>query len=108
VLGLAFTCLECSLRRELRLARQGEAVVGRVLDRGKTRMKNSLAYWVCYVFAAPDGLRNGTAEVPGAAWLSLTPGGELAVLYDPERPRHHRPLLALSRVRFLPQQLAGA
>jgi hypothetical protein len=107
-LGLGFTGLEWSLRRELRLAREGEAAVGRVLDRGKTRMKNSLAYWVSYAFAVPDGPRSGTAEVPGGAWLSLAPGTELAVLYDPERPRRHRPLLALTRVRFLPSEGPGA
>ncbi|HMF12299.1 MAG TPA: hypothetical protein VKE94_08335 [Gemmataceae bacterium] len=45
---------------------------------------------------------------PGAAWLSLTPGRELAVLYDPERPGRHRPLLALTRVRFLPSEGPGA
>jgi hypothetical protein len=104
LLGIASACLEWSLRRELRLARHGEGVVGRVLACGKTRMKNSLSYWVSYVFAAPDGLRNSTAEVPGDVWCSLVPGTELAVLYDPERPRHHRPLLALTRVRFLPPE----
>jgi hypothetical protein len=108
LLGLGFTGLEWSLRRELRLARHGEAVVGRVLDRGKVRMKNSMSYWVSYVFAAPDGPRNGTADVPGHAWLSLTPGAELVVLYDPERPNRHRPLLALTRVRFLPPEGLGA
>jgi hypothetical protein len=107
-LGLAFACLEWGLRRELRLARQGEAVVGRVLDRGTVRMKNGLSYWVSYAFAAADGPRSGTADVPGGAWLSLAPGAELAVLYDPERPRHHRPLLALTRVRFPPPARAAA
>jgi hypothetical protein len=108
LLGIGLTCLEWSLRRELRLARQGEAVVGRVLDLGKVRMKNGMRYWVSYAFLAPDGPRNGTHDVPGAAWLSLAPGAELAVLYDPERPRRHRPLVALTRVRFRPPGGAGA
>jgi hypothetical protein len=69
LLGLGFTCLERSLRRELWLSRHGQAVVGRVLDHGKVRMKNSLSYWVSYAFFAPDGPRSGTADVPGAAWL---------------------------------------
>ena len=107
-LGLAAGCLEWGLRRELRLARHGEAAVGRVLDLGKVRMKNGMRYWVNYAFLAPDGPRNGTDDVPGAAWLSLAPGAELAVLYDPERPRRHRPLVALTRVRFLPPQGTGA
>jgi hypothetical protein len=101
LLGLAFACVEWSLRRERWLARHGEAVVGRALDRGKVRMKNGMSYWVSYAFAAPDGPCNGTADVPGEAWLSLAPGAELAVLYDPARPWRHRPLLALTRVRFL-------
>jgi hypothetical protein len=100
VLGLAFAGLEWNLRRELGLARHGEGAVGSVLDRGKIRMKNGLSYWVSYAFAAPDGPRSGTADVPGGPWLSLTPGAPLAVLYDPTRPRRHRPLLALTRVRF--------
>ena len=107
LLWLGFTCLEWSLRRELWLARHGEAVIGGVLDQGKVRMKNSLSYWVSYAFFAPDGPRSGTVDVPGAAWLSLTPGTELVVLYDPERPGRHRPLLGLTRVRFLPSAGLG-
>jgi hypothetical protein len=107
LLGVASAGLEWSLRRELRLARHGEAAVGRVLDLGKVRMKNGLRYWVSYAFLAPDGPRNGTDDVPSAAWLSLAPGAEMAVLYDPGRPRRHRPLLALTRVRFLPPEAAA-
>jgi hypothetical protein len=106
-LGVGFACLEWSLRRELRLARHGEAVVGRVLDLGKVRMKNCMRYWVSYAFLAPDGPRSGTDDVPGGAWLSLAPGAELPVLFDPARPRHHRPLFALTRVRFFPPHLGG-
>lgn len=106
-LALAAGCLEWGMRRELRLARHGEAVVGRVLDLGKVRMKNGLRCWVSYAFLAPDGPRNGTEDVPGGAWASLESGGEIAVLYDPERPRRHRPLLALTHVRFLPPEGAA-
>ena len=107
LLGLGFACLERSLRRELRLARHGEAAVGRALDLGKVRLKNGMRYWVSYAFLAPDGPRNGTDDVPGSAWLSLAPGAEIAVLYDPQRQRRHRPLLALTRVRFLPPEGAA-
>lgn len=108
LLGLGFAGLEWSWRRELRLARHGEAAVGRVMDLGKVRTKNGMRYWVSYAFLAPDGPRTGTDDLPGGAWLSLAPGAELAVLYDPERPRRHRPLLALTRVRFLPPDGAAA
>jgi hypothetical protein len=102
-LGIGLACLEFSLRRQLALARQGVAVVGKISERGQTRTKNGYHYWVYYRFTPLEGRTATTwVSVNRSVWDYLSPGTAITVLYDPDHPRRHRPLFTFDRVRFLP------
>jgi hypothetical protein len=95
--GLGFWMLgvETSLRRERFLAREGEATVGRVSERGTTAAKNRTLYWVRHEFTSPsDDLVSSWDYVPPTIWERLTPGTLITLLYDPANPKKHLPLYA--------------
>jgi hypothetical protein len=103
-----FVWLFFGMRRELHLARAGQAVAGRVNDGGSERGKQETRYWVRYRFKSDDGeQRTGRHYVPWKVYCELPIGTRVTVLYDPDHPRHHRPLFAFTHVRFLPPHEAA-
>jgi hypothetical protein len=106
-LGGVLAWKEFALRRELRLARWGEAVVGHVTDRGSSRTRNGGRYWAGYRFASPvDDRASGRSYVSSSVWSYLRPPLPVTVLFDPERPRCSRLLCAFRNVQFLPEETA--
>lgn len=100
-LGAWLVCSELSARRQLHLARVGEAVVGRVCGKEKQRSRNSTSYWIQYQFHSPvHEWARGWVSVSLSAWNSLAQGTPVTILYDPDHPGRHRPVLALSDVLF--------
>jgi hypothetical protein len=86
---------EFRLRRERFLARQGEAALGRITERGTSRAKNRTLYWVSHAFTAPDGQPlTGWHYVPSPLWERLRPSTRVTLLYDPAHPGRHLPLYA--------------
>jgi len=93
--------VENPLGRELRLARQGIAAMGKVTSVGKPRGRRGIVK-ITYTFQTAAG-----AEIAGACKLprrfpihTLEPGTPLSILYDPRKPRIHKPRLALDFVVF--------
>jgi hypothetical protein len=104
-LGSAWAFVVFRLRRELRLARLGQAVVGLVISSGSSRGKGGPTYWTRYQCASPLGyLAEGWNYVPHVVWQRLPPGTPVTILCDPDHPRRHRPLYAFGNVRFLPDE----
>jgi hypothetical protein len=88
-------CLEFAVRRERFLAREGEPTIGRIVERGETRSKNGVQYWVRHQFmSSPDEHVTDWHYVPRSLWETLRPGLAVTLLYDPERPGRHLPLYA--------------
>jgi hypothetical protein len=105
VLGSAWAFVVFRLRRELRLARLGQPVVGLVISCGSSRGKGGPTYWTRYQCASPSGhLADGWNYVPHVVWQRLPPGTPVTILCDPDHPRRHRPLYAFGNVRFLPDE----
>lgn len=95
VCAAALVWVEFRLRREYFLAREGEPAVGRITERGQTRSKNRIFYWVSHAFTAPDGQPlTSWHYVPSPLWERLRPSSRVTLLYDPARPRRHLPLYA--------------
>lgn len=99
--SLLLVWVEFNLRRELRLARIGEPVEGRIIEKTSNKGRNRTIYWVRYGFHAPDGVRSGWLNVGESLWSYLLNGTAITVLYDPDHPHRHRPSFGLRLVRFL-------
>ena len=87
------------LRRELRLARRGETVLGNIVSLGKGRGRRPVVI-VVYRFRTSAG-----AEVPGECRLprrfpaeTLVVGAEIEILYDPKNQANNKPRLGLEYV----------
>jgi hypothetical protein len=107
-LGGCFGGVEFAAKRELQLARLGEAAEGRVLRRDTTASRDRITYWVIYTFEVPGALATtGRVRVSRALWDSLQPLTPVTILYDPEHPRRHHPSFAFRLVAFLPEEAGG-
>jgi Protein of unknown function (DUF3592) len=92
-IGLAFVVF--TFRRERLLAREGEAGVGRVTDRGETRRRQRTLYYVYHEFVSPgETTVTDWHYVPQPLWDRLRPGLRITVLYDTANPERHLPLYA--------------
>ncbi len=87
--------------RELRLARRGVVAQGQIVTIGKPRGRRALVR-IAYSFQTATG-----AIIDGACFLPrrfpahlLEPGAAIEVLYDPRRPRLHKPRIALDFIEF--------
>jgi hypothetical protein len=103
-LAIGFSLLlfwvEYSLRWELRLGRNGETTVGRIIARTSEKGRNRTIYRVQYQFDAPDAPRLGCATVGESLWGHLHFGTPITVLYDPDHPGRHRPSFGFRLVQF--------
>jgi hypothetical protein len=94
--------IEWSTRRELHLARVGEAAEGRVVERMTSRARNRTIYRARYQFETPAGMRwAGWVSASRPLWEHLLPGTVVTVLYDREHPGRHCPTFAFRYVEFL-------
>jgi hypothetical protein len=87
--------------RELRLARGGIVAHGQVVTVGKPRGRRAIVR-ITYSFRTALGATiEGTCNLPRRfpAHL-LEPGVAIEVLYDPNKPRLHKPRLALDFIEF--------
>ncbi len=101
--------VQFAIGKEWRLAREGEPAVGWVADRGTTRTKNGMTYWVSHQFVSPaDETPSGRHNVPYAVWQQLTPGMRVTLLYDPANARRHLPLYAFRYARIVDEPLEDA
>jgi hypothetical protein len=89
------------LRRELRLARRGEAVQAQLVSVGRKRNRRGTPF-VGYTFQTPAGaLVEGHSTLPRRFPVeTLAPGMTIEVLYDPKKPKLNKPRLALEYVEF--------
>jgi hypothetical protein len=101
---LAFAILrfvEHPYLRELRLARSGYLAQGQIVsvDLSRGRRRRGTLY---YTFSTVAGEQfEGRCVLPRRFPLtSLEPGQTIEVLYDPARPMHNKPRLALEHVEF--------
>jgi hypothetical protein len=95
--------VELCARRELRLARLGETVLGRVIEKGMHKEGARKVCRIRYQIDTPDGsARTGWAAVGPVLWESLHSGSPVTVVYDPDNPGHHRPTFSFRYVRFAP------
>jgi hypothetical protein len=101
-LAVLFLYLHISMSRELYLARNGVATIGRITGKEATRRKNGFTYSAHYGFE-PDGLspRHGTKTLAMDVWLYLCVGLRVTVLYLPENPGRFQLLCGFDHVRFL-------
>jgi hypothetical protein len=107
-LGGCFGWVAFAAKRELQLARLGEAAEGRILQRDTTASRNRITCWVIYTFEVPGAFATtGRACVSRALWDYLQPHTPVTILYDPEHPRRHRPSFAFRFVAFLPEQASA-
>jgi hypothetical protein len=102
-LGVPFLLYHISMCRELYLAKNGVAVVGRITSKELVRGRNTYTYWVRYAFESGDGpVRHGAKTLPRDTWDYLCIGLQVTVLYLPENPCRCQLLCGLDHVRFLP------
>jgi hypothetical protein len=129
-LGVWFLYQYIAMSREMHLARNATAVVGRISQKDQTRNKSSITYWVRYEFShGRESSLSGSADLGGEAWVKvgwhsshhfvilgtsalpkdvwdyLSPGLRVTVLFLPENPRRFQLLCGFRHVRFLPVQL---
>jgi hypothetical protein len=103
VLGVPFLLYHISMCGELYLARNGEAVVGRITSKELVRGRNTCTYWVRYAFESGDRpVGHGTKMLSREIWDYLCMGLPVTVLYLPESPRRCQLLCGFDHVRFLP------
>jgi hypothetical protein len=101
ILGLVAVCLDFVIRRERSLARDGKAVVGKVIDNGVVQGKNGKSYWVTYQVTTPDGVRRTNWHyVPRFIWEAVPVGTRVTVLADPAWMGRHCPLYAFRYVNI--------
>jgi hypothetical protein len=81
--------VEWLLRRERDLARRGELATGRITHAGISSGKSGKTWWIGFTFALPSGEEvQGRSKVTREYFESLGQvGEEVAVLWDPRRPR---------------------
>jgi hypothetical protein len=87
--------------RELRLARRGVVAQGQVVAVGKPRGRRAIVR-IAYSFHTATGAPvEGSCNLPRRfpAHL-LEPGMAIEVLYDPRKPRIHKPRIALDFIEF--------
>jgi hypothetical protein len=107
--GVGLTCVEISVRREIRLATHGLATVGLIIDNGMQRTRNGHVYWARYEFSSPvDEHARSWNWVPLFIWEQIPRGTTVTILYDPDRPSRHMPLYAFKHLRLLPVKTAKA
>lgn len=98
---LIWRLVDRPLRRELGLARHGEAARAQIVSLRKSRGRRPVVF-VTYSFRTATG-ETLTAECRLPRRLSaesLVPGMALDVLYDAKNPRVNRPRMALISVEF--------
>ena len=94
-LGVWYLWFAYLLRREQSLAREGEAVIGNVTERGTTRGRNQISYWVRHQFTSPaDETITDWNYVPSSLFDRLRPGVRITLLFDPANAKRHLPLYA--------------
>ncbi len=93
--------VEGPLGRELRLARNGVVALGQIVTVGKPRGRRGVVK-ITYTFRTAVGASiEGTCNLPRRFPAhTLEPGTPISVLYDPKKPRVHKPRLALGAVEF--------
>lgn len=89
------------LRRELRLARRGESVLGEIVSIGRMRNRRATPM-IVYRFrtAAGDNMEGEWALPRRFPLATLIPGQPLEILYFAKKPRIHRPRIALKYVEW--------
>jgi hypothetical protein len=102
VLAVWFLWQHISMNRELYLARNGIAVVGRVTNKDQTRYRNSISYWVNYAFE-PEGrpTLSGKTTLSKDVWDYLCYGLPVTVLYLPDNPGRFQLLCGFKHISFL-------
>jgi hypothetical protein len=93
--------VERPLQRELRLARHGVVAQGQIVSVGKPRGRRGTVRIIYSFHIATGAKMQGACNLPRRFPVhTLEPGAAVDVLYDPRRPRLHKPRLALDFVEF--------
>lgn len=98
---IIYRLVDHPMRRELRLARRGEWVRGRIVSVGRRHNRRATPF-VAYTFRTIEGETiEAQANLPARFPVeTLSPGAELDLLYDPTDPRVSVPMVALEYVEF--------
>lgn len=98
---LVWRIVELPFGRELRLARVGVAACGQILTVGKPRGRRAIVR-ITYSFRTATGATiEGNCDLPRRFPARLLePGAAIDVLYDPKKPRIHKPRVALDFIEF--------
>ncbi len=98
---IVWRLVERPLQRELRLARYGVVTPGVVTTISKPRGRRGIVK-ITYTFQTATGeTRKGACNLPRRFPAhSLEPGSTIDIVLDPNKPRIHRPRLALDHVEF--------
>ncbi len=98
-----------SMNRELYLARNGVAVVGKVTNKDLTKHRNSVSYWANYLFE-PEGrpALSGKTTLSKDVWDYLCYGLPVTVLYMPDNPGRFQLLCGFKHISFLRERSEDA
>jgi len=104
LLGLVLI-FEWYVQRERRLARDGVLGWGKVLQSGGTGEANAkVEHWIVYEFQSPGSdrtYRHTVTATPEFREQYGKPGSQLAFLYDPAKPKRHKPLVEFRMIEFI-------
>jgi hypothetical protein len=106
LLGLVLG-FEVYVQGERRLARDGVLGWGKVLPSGKTE-EGKAEYWMCCEFRPPGShrtYRHILTVTPEVREQHGQPGSPLAFLYDPAKPKRHKPLIEFRLIEFIGEGL---
>jgi hypothetical protein len=98
---VVWLAVERPFGRELRLARRGAVAQGQIVTIAKPRGRRAIVR-ITYSFRTAAGaIVQGACKLPRRfpAHL-LEPGAAIDVLYDPTKPRLHKPRIALDFIEF--------
>lgn len=104
LLGLVLI-FEWYVQWERRLARDGVLGWGKVLQSGGTEEANAkVEHWIVYEFQPPGSDRTYRHTITGTPEFREQygkPGSQLAFLYDPAKPKRHKPLVEFRQIEFI-------
>jgi hypothetical protein len=102
IFAVWFLWQHISMNRDLYLARNGVAVVGKITNKEETKHRNTISYWVSYLFE-PEGrpALSGKTKLSKDVWDYLCYGLPVTVLYMPDNPGRFQLLCGFKHISFL-------